>query len=102
MVLHLNESNFASSIANGVAVIDFMATWCGPCKQMAPIVEKIGAEQTDIIVGKIDVDESQEIAQKYNVLSIPTIIIFKDGEAIDQFIGIVQEKKLLEKINSLK
>ena len=102
MVLHLTEENFASSIAKGIAVVDFMATWCAPCKQMAPIIEKIAAEQTDIIVGKIDVDESGEIATKYNVLSIPTIIIFKDGEAIEQTVGIVQEKRLLEKINSLR
>lgn len=79
-------------------LVDFWAPWCGPCQILGPIVEEI-AEKTDARkakIGKLNVDENGQIAQQYNVMSIPTIIIFKDGEVQKQFVG-VQDKEMLEK-----
>ena len=102
MALELNNNNFEETIKEGISVIDFWAPWCGPCKMMAPVVDKIAANNPDLKVGKIDIDESPHIAQKYNVMSIPTIIIFKDGEPIDQTVGVVNEKAILAKIEAAK
>ena len=102
MVLELNQENFKSSIAKGIAVIDFWAPWCGPCKQMTPVIEKLAQEQPDLTIGKLDIDEAKEIAQDYNVLSIPTVIIFKDGEDMDRIVGVTSDKKIMEKVNSIK
>jgi len=102
MIHKLNEENFNMSIAKGIAVVDFWAPWCGPCKQMNPVVEKFAKNNSDIFVGKLDIDESPNIAQKYDIMSIPTIIIFKDGEAVEQTVGVVPERVLIEKVNSVK
>ena len=102
MALELNDNNFDATIKEGISVIDFWAPWCGPCKMMTPVVDKIAANNPDLKVGKVDIDESSQIAQKYNVMSIPTIIIFKDGEPVDQTVGVVNEKALMTKINAVK
>ena len=102
MVLDIDSSNFASSIAEGIAIIDFWAPWCAPCKMMAPVVDKIAQNNPDILVGKVDIDECKEIAKKYNILSIPTLIIFKNGEEADRTVGVTQEKKIMEKVNAIK
>ena len=102
MALVLNDSNFEETVKKGVSVVDFWAPWCGPCKMMAPLVDKIAANNPDLKVGKVDIDESPLIAQKYNVMSIPTIIIFKDGEPVDQTVGVVNEKALMAKVEAVK
>ena len=102
MALELNDNNFDATIKEGISVIDFWAPWCGPCKMMAPVVDKLATNNPDLKVGKVDIDESPQIAQKYNVMSIPTIIIFKDGEPVDQTVGVVNEKALMTKINAIK
>ncbi|MCL1826654.1 MAG: thioredoxin [Candidatus Cloacimonetes bacterium] len=102
MVLELNDSNFDSSVAKGIVLVDFWAPWCGPCKKMTPVVEKIAADNPDIIVAKVNVDEAQDIANKYSILSIPTIIILKDGEFQDQTVGQVPEQKILDKLNACR
>ena len=98
MIQMLNESNFEQTIAKGIVVVDFWAPWCMPCKKMNPVIEKLAKNNPDLIVGKLDTDESQEIARKYDIMSIPTIIIFKDGEPVEQTVGEVSEKVILEKI----
>ena len=102
MALELNENNFAEAVKKGVSVVDFWAPWCGPCKMMAPVVDKIALNNPDLIVAKVNVDESPQLATRYNVMSIPTIIILKDGEPADQTIGVVAEKVIMEKVGALK
>lgn len=101
MVKVLNEQNFESEILNskGVALVDFYADWCGPCKMVAPIVAQIADERTDVVVGKINVDDSMEIARKYNIVSIPTLIVFKDGKASAQMVGFRSKQEILEMLN---
>ncbi|MCL2064574.1 MAG: thioredoxin [Candidatus Cloacimonetes bacterium] len=102
MILELNQSNFATTTEKGIVVVDFWAPWCGPCRQMNPVLTKFKENNPDIAVGKLNIDESPEIATKYNILSIPTIIIFKDGEPAEQTVGVVSEKVILEKVESVK
>jgi len=102
MVVELNENNFENEIAKGIVVVDFWAPWCGPCKKMGPVVDKIATENTSIVVAKVNLDESPNLANKYSVLSIPTIIIFKDGQFFDQVVGLCQEQKIIEKIDKAK
>jgi thioredoxin 1 len=102
MAKELNESNFDENIKEGIAIVDYWAPWCGPCKAMAPLIDKIATNNPDILVAKVDIDQSPHLAQKYNVLSIPTIIFYKNGNPVHQTVGVVSEKAILEKINSLR
>ena len=90
-VLEVRDDNFDTEVlqSGSIAVVDFWAVWCGPCRQMAPIVETISNEMTEIKFYKLNIDENQEIAQKYQVSSIPTLILYKGGEAKDRLIGAV-------------
>ncbi|MBP7563137.1 MAG: thioredoxin [Candidatus Cloacimonetes bacterium] len=101
MALELNDNNFKETIASGVTLVDFWAPWCGPCRMMTPIIEEIAHEKTDIKVAKVNIDESPGIAQQYNILSIPTLIYFKDGQPIHQSVGVVSKKAILDKLSSL-
>lgn len=96
----LNDSNFQKEVLDhkGTAIVDFYADWCGPCKMMAPIFEDAAKEAGDKAkFGKLNVDEARETAMKYGVMSIPTVIVFKDGEAVNQVAG-VQDKASLIKL----
>lgn len=87
-VLIVNKDNFDSVIASEKTVLlDFYADWCGPCRMVSPIVEEIAEENPQYLVGKINVDREQELAQKYNVLSIPTLMVIKNGDVISQSAG---------------
>lgn len=92
-----NEQNFSSEVLNksGIVLVDFYADWCGPCKMIAPFVEEISLEREDINVGKINVAECPSLAMKYNVISIPTIIVFKDGKEKDRIVGYSPKEKIL-------
>lgn len=96
--LKLNNSNFEKEILNrnGLALVDFYADWCGPCKMVAPVIQEIAEERQDIAVGKINVDESYELAAKYNVSSIPTIILFNNGEEINRIVGYRPKEDILD------
>ena len=102
MEMMLTEENFDSTISKGIAVIDFTAPWCGPCKMLSPIIDKIAENNPDIIVAKVDIDQSPAITLRYNVMSIPTILIFKDGEPKEQTVGVVSEKVIMQKVDSLR
>ena len=95
MALKLNEKNFHSVINTGTTLVDFYADWCGPCKMIAPIIEEISNERNDINVGKVNVDESGMLAMKYNVSSIPTIIVFKNGEEQSRIVGYRGKEEIL-------
>ena len=79
-VQKLNQNNFNNAIANGTTLVDFYADWCGPCRMVSPIVDEIAEERSDITVGKVNVDDENALAMKYGVMSIPTLIVFKDGK----------------------
>lgn len=98
MALELNESNFDNEVisADVPVLVDFWAVWCGPCRMLTPTIEALAEELGDKVkVGKVNVDENQQLAAKYGIMSIPTVIIFKDGKVVEQFIG-VQPKGVYE------
>lgn len=95
MLKKLNEQNFDHEIKGGTALVDFYADWCGPCKMVAPIVEEIANQRTDITVGKVNVDESNALAVKYGVISIPTLIVFKDGKETARLVGFRPKESIL-------
>lgn len=84
----------------GVTLVDFFATWCGPCKMLAPVLEEVSKElegKADIY--KVDIDQNRELALKYNIVSVPTMLIFKNGTLVDQVIGFVPKSMIVEKLN---
>ncbi len=100
--LTLTEKNFESEVLTSdlSVLVDFWAEWCGPCKMVSPIVDEIATElEGKLKVGKVNVDEAQALAQKFNVMSIPTLFVFKGGEVVEQIVGAMSKDQLLEKIN---
>ena len=96
-VASITNDNIEELLNSGrTLLIDFYADWCGPCRMVAPIVDQIAEEKTDIAVGKINVDEQPELAEKYGVMSIPTLIVIKDGEVVNKGTGVQPKGKLLE------
>ncbi len=89
-VLTLTKDNFETQVlkADKPVLVDFWATWCGPCRMMAPIVEEFAAKHDDVLVGKVDVDANTELAIEYGVMSIPTLIVFQKGEVYKKTIGV--------------
>lgn len=89
MVMHVSTSDFEEEVLKekGVVVVDFWATWCGPCKMIAPIVEELDEEMSNVKFVKVDVDKNLQIANQYKIVSIPTLKIFKDGKLINTLIG---------------
>ena len=87
-IVHVTKENFEELLSSDKPVLlDFYADWCGPCRMIAPIVEEIANERDDVIVGKVNVDEQGELAQAYDVMSIPTLIVLKDGKVANQATG---------------
>ncbi len=100
--LHLTEQNFEQEVLKSelLVLVDFWAEWCGPCKMMSPVVDEIADELSGKIkIGKVNVDEAQQLAIKHSVMSIPTLILFKKGEPVDQLVGAVTKDRLLDSIN---
>ena len=83
----LTNDNFEIEIQEGVCVVDFFATWCGPCKMLAPVFEELSQEMSEAKFFKVDVDQALDIARKFSITTVPTMIIFKDGQAVDKMIG---------------
>lgn len=100
-VVKLTTGNFEQEVlqSNQTVLVDFYADWCGPCKMMAPVIDEIAKERADIKVGKLNIDEEMEIAQKYGVMSIPTFIVFKNGEAVQKDMGAKPKAAVLEMLN---
>ncbi len=97
MVLEITSENFEEEVLKSekTVLVDMYATWCGPCKMQSPIIDKIADEQGENIkVAKIDIDEAPEIAEKYGVMSIPTLLIIKNGEVVKQFVGLTKKEDI--------
>ena len=101
-VIKLNNENFKTEVkeSNKVVLVDFYADWCGPCKMMSPVIDKIAEESDDRIkVCKLNVDDAQDIAVAYDVMSIPTLILFKDGTELNRLVGLQSKQEVLDMIN---
>ena len=98
-ILTLTDTNFQQQTKNKVVLVDFWASWCAPCRMMAPILNDVASELSgDMYVGKVNVDQCQGLANKYRVRSIPTLILFKNGKEINRFVGVKQKDFLLKEI----
>jgi len=100
--IELTKDNFDATVAEGVSVVDFWAPWCGPCRMIAPVIEELAEEyEGRAKICKVNTDEEQEIAVKFGIRSIPTILFFKDGEIVDQMIGAAGKDVFTQKIDAL-
>ena len=99
-VLTITQENFSKEVLGSTkpVLVDFWATWCGPCRMMSPIVDEIAEERQDIVVGKINVDEQPELAAEYGIMSIPTLLIFKNGEIAQQIVGVRPKQQIIDMI----
>lgn len=102
-VLNVTDSNFKSEVleSDKPVLVDFFAPWCAPCRLAEPVLEELSQERPDIKIVKLNVDENPETAQKYQVMSIPTVILFKDGEVVDQMVGFAGKAGYLRLLESL-
>jgi thioredoxin 1 len=99
--LHLTESDFESQVLQSKVpvLVDFWAEWCGPCRMMGPVIDEAANELSGKIrVGKVNVDEAQGLAAKYGIMSIPALLVFKDGEVVEQFAGAMPKDQLLQRL----
>ncbi|WP_394233159.1 thioredoxin [Niallia oryzisoli] len=98
-ITHATDQTFATETGSGLVLVDFWAPWCGPCKMIAPVLEDLDSEIGDKVkIVKLDVDENQETAAKFGVMSIPTLIVLKDGEVVDKVVGFQPKEALAERL----
>ena len=99
-LIEINSQNFEQEVLNSkkTVILDFWATWCGPCQMIAPIIKEVASENPDITVGKIDVDECPELASKFGIVSIPTIVAIKDGKETQRIVGFRPKADILKLI----
>ena len=102
-IIHLNTDNFNTTIAEGVTLVDFWASWCGPCRMQGPILEEVARSvEGRAKIAKVNVDEVSSLAGRFGVQSIPTLVLFKDGNEVRRFVGVQNHNTLIEAINKLK
>ena len=99
--LKITKENFQSEVleAKETVLVDFWASWCGPCKMIGPIIDQIADERTDVKVCKVNVDDEQELAVQFKVMSIPTLLVFKDGKVVNQSLGAKPKAAILAMLN---
>ena len=99
MVYEFTDKNFEEEVikSDKTVLVDVFATWCGPCKMMSPVIDQIAEEMGDIVkVGKVDSDENPEIADKYEIMSIPTIMVIKNGQVVKTFVGVTAKNEIID------
>jgi thioredoxin 1 len=103
-VLTVTKKNFASEVANSekTVLLDFWAPWCGPCRMISPVIEQIADEAPDIKVGKINVDEEQELAAQFGIMSIPALLVLKEGKVVKKSVGAKPKSAILEILETVK
>lgn len=104
MALELTDANFDQEIASyeGIAVVDFWALWCGPCKMISPIIDEMSEKYAGRVkVGKVDVDNNSQVSLKYAIRSIPTVLFFKNGEVVDKHVGTASKSQFFDKVDAL-
>jgi thioredoxin 1 len=97
-IVALNNKNFKLALKKEILLVDFWAPWCGPCKMIAPTLNEIAETETDIVIGKVNVDHNQDLAKRYKVRNIPTMLIFKDGVEVGRIIGVKTKKAILSEV----
>ena len=97
-VLTVNKSNFQREVleSDRIVLLDFWASWCGPCKSLSPVIDEIAKEHPEIKVCKVNIDEEQELAEQFNIMSIPTLLIVKDSKVVNQSVGLKTKNQILE------
>ena len=104
MAIHFTDENFNEEVlsSNIPVLVDFYADWCGPCKMLAPVIEALAGEmEGKVKIGKLNVDDASETAQKYGIMSIPTLLYFKNGEVVNKTVGVVSKTEIEQILNSL-
>lgn len=104
MVIQVNKNTFDKEViqTKGLVFVDFYADWCGPCKMTSPVIDELSREKNSIKFVKVNVDENPDLANQYEIFSIPTFIIFKEGKPVHQFVGAMNKEGFLKEINKVK
>ena len=97
----INKQNFDEITSKGVVLVDFFANWCGPCKMLAPVLEDVATKMPNVTFVKVDVDQEPGLAGRYGIQAITNLVIFKDGQAVDQITGFVGKDVIVDKLNKL-
>jgi len=92
----ITKDNFEAEVlkAEGTVLLDFWAAWCGPCRMLSPLVDEVGEKHADVKIGKINIDEETELAQQFNIMSIPTLMVFKNGEKVKESVGLIPKEEI--------
>lgn len=102
-MLHFTKDGFDKVLSQGkLMMVDFWASWCGPCRMLGPVIEQLDNQYPDVVVGKVNVDDEQELAMRYGVMSIPTVIFFKDGKEIDRKVGVMPPEAFVQVLEANK
>ena len=102
-MLHFTKDGFDKALSQGkLMMVDFWASWCGPCRMLGPVIEQLYNQYPDVVVGKVNVDDEQELAMRYGVMSIPTVIFFKDGKEIDRKVGVMPPEAFVQVLEANK